>query len=305
MRLDPLLYDLSARQHGCIAVWQLRELGAFPAEITRLRASKQWQPLSQRVLARVGSPSTARREACAAVLEAGRGSALMPSSAATLWGLGASYQLLPACVMTDRPRTSFRGDIGYIYPRRNVPDRWITVLDGIPTVRPELCIFLLCGLVDQRRAERALDTGLSMGLVSITSMQLCLAELAKRGRNGTVALRDLLRVRPIGFTPVATGLEARFQDIVGRGWRRQVDSGGEMWAGRVDFRHEVHPVIVEVLSERYHAALSFRRDDEIRRAELEAAGFIVVEVWDRDVWHAPDDVRTLVKAAVRRIQGAA
>ncbi|MEY2459913.1 MAG: hypothetical protein QOG30_1743 [Acidimicrobiaceae bacterium] len=228
----------------------------------------------------------------------------MPYSAAALWGLGASYQLLPACVMTDRPRTSFQGDIGHIYPRRNVPDRWITVLDGIPIVRPELCIYQLCGLVNSLRAERALDTGLSIGLVTIPSMRLCLDEVAKRGRNGTVALRDLLRVRPIGFTPVATGLEARFQEVVGRGWRRQVDSGGDMWAGRVDFRHEVHPVIVEVLSQRYHAALSFRRDDEIRRAKLEAAGFVVIEVWDRDVWHAPSDVRTAVNTALRLVSAA-
>ena len=72
-----------------------------------------------------------------------------------------------------------------------------------------------------------------------------------------------------------------------------MNSGGEMWAGRVDFRHEVQPVILEVQSERYHAALSFRRDDEERRARLEDAGFVVVEAWDRQVWHAPGEVRAI------------
>jgi very-short-patch-repair endonuclease len=68
-----------------------------------------------------------------------------------------------------------------------------------------------------------------------------------------------------------------------------------------DFRHQVHPVIIEVQSERYHASLSSRRDDKLRRDKLEAAGFIVAEVWDRQLWHAPDEARDIVRAALRRV----
>ena len=192
----------------------------------------------------------------------------------------------------------YAGDIGHVYPRRGIPNRWITTHNGIRVVRPELCIYQLCGLVHPGRAERALDTGLSMGLVTIPSMRMCLTELRRRGRNGTTVLDVLLDVRPIGYVPVATGLEARFVQVVGGNWRRQVDSGGEMWAGRVDFRHEFHPVIVEVQSQRYHGSLSSEQDDKIRRAKLEAAGFIVAEVWDNDLWYAPDEARRIVQAAV-------
>src|SRR4051794_15662952 len=139
MRLDPLIDELTAAQHGCIAVWQLRHLGALPVEVNRLRQSKRWRPVSRRVLVREGSPATPVQVACAAVLEGGRGAALSAISAAALWGLGASYRLLPASVMADRPAASGPGEIGHLYPRRNVPDGWITVLGGIPVVRPELC----------------------------------------------------------------------------------------------------------------------------------------------------------------------
>ena len=200
--------------------------------------------------------------------------------------------------MADHDVASFTGEIGRLLPRRNIPDHWITTFKGITVVRPELCVYQLCGLVNPLRAERALDTGLSMGLVTIRSMQLCLKEVRARGRNGTSVLEDLLRVRPIGYVPAATGLEARFHQIVGPGWRRQVDSGGERWAGRVDFRHQVHPVVIEVQSQKYHGSLSSQRDDNARRARLENAGFIVAEVWDRDVWHEPDEVRRVVNAAL-------
>jgi very-short-patch-repair endonuclease len=147
--------------------------------------------------------------------------------------------------------------------------------------------------------------GLSMGLVTIASMRACLTELRRRGRNGTSVLDALLKERPLDYVAPATGLERRFIEVVGGDWRRQVDSGGELWAGRVDFRNVVHPVIVEVQSERYHAALSYRRDDEARRARLEAAGFIVAEVWDRQLWHAPDEARATVHLALQQVMRSA
>jgi hypothetical protein len=298
MRLDDVIDQVAASQHACIAIWQLRDLGASPTEITRLRQSRHWRALSRRVLVRTGAPATSEQRACAAVLEAGPQAALASFSAGALWRLGTRYQLLPACVMANRPAASFAGEIGHVYPRRGIPARWITTHLGIAVVRPELCIYQLAGLVHPGQAERALDTGLSMGLVTVQSMRDCHEELAEHGRNGTVVLRTLLAVRPIGFTPVATGLEGRFEQVIGTGWRRQVDSGGEMWAGRVDFRHLVYPVIIEVQSERYHSSLSSRRDDEIRREKLVRAGFIVAEVWDRQLWHAPDEARAIARGAL-------
>jgi hypothetical protein len=300
MRLDDEIDALTETQHGCVAVWQLRDLGARSMEIWRLRGSSRWRETSQRVLIRAGSAQTPEQRACAAVLEAGRTGALIPASAAALWNLGASYRLLPAYVMADDTKRSFAGEVGRIYPRVGIPDRWITIYRGIRVVRPELCIYMLCGLVHIAKAERALDTGLSMGLVTVRSMRSCLADLRRRGRNGTSILEQLLEVRPLDYVAPTTGLEARFIEVIGGDWRRQIDSGGELWAGRVDFRHRVRPVIIEVQSERYHGALSFRRDDAARRAKLEAAGFVVAEVWDRQLWHAPWEARAIVESVLAR-----
>ena len=117
------------------------------------------------------------------------------------------------------------------------------MFNGIAVVRPELCIYQVCGLVHPGRAERALDTGLSMSLVTVQSMRNCLAELRRRGRNGTSVLEGLLEARPLDYVAPASGLEARFIEVIGGDWRRQIDSGGELWAGRVDFRHRIQPVI--------------------------------------------------------------
>jgi len=55
-----------------------------------------------------------------------------------------------------------------------------------------------------------------------------------------------------------------------------------------------------VQSEAYHAALTDRQADATRRAELEAAGWTWVEVWDRDVWASPAAVVDAVLDGLRR-----
>ncbi|MDP1819006.1 MAG: DUF559 domain-containing protein [Acidimicrobiales bacterium] len=85
--------------------------------------------------------------------------------------------------------------------------------------------------------------------------------------------------------------------------RRQVDTGGAAWSGRVDYRDELLPLVVEIQSELHHAALVDRTADAARRTRLEGDGFEVVEVWDAEVWHEPARVADRIRAA-RRSLGA-
>ena len=303
MRLDTVIEELSAQQHACIATWQLRDLGATSTEISRVRRSVRWELLAPTVLRLVGSPRSGAQAAMAAALEGGPRARISHESSAHLWELGSSYRLERLQVMA--PRGSGKAlALARFHPLIGIPDRWFTVLDGIPIVRPELCVYQLCGSVNPWRAERALDTAWSKGLLSGKSLRACLDDLAGHGRNGTVVLRMLLKDRPIGYVPPTTGIEARFNEIMsGAGlgtWRRQIDSGGEQWAGRVDFRHDTLPVITEVQSERHHAALSSQRDDEERRGRLKAAGFVVVEVWDIQVWHRRVEVIAAVREGINQ-----
>jgi very-short-patch-repair endonuclease len=119
-------------------------------------------------------------------------------------------------------------------------------------------------------------------------------------------MRELLDERgDDDYVPPASNLEHRFAAILDQAgeppMRRQVDSGGDRWIGRVDFRDERLPLIVEVQSETYHSALTDKHDDERRLAFLRSAGFEVVEVTDTQVWNHPGDVLDAVRAARRRL----
>jgi very-short-patch-repair endonuclease len=183
----------------------------------------------------------------------------------------------------------------------------VTELDGLPVVRPEMVVLHLYATVRPERAERIADTLWSMRCFSGSSLRALLDELGARGRNGVAGLRSYLDERGEGYVPPASGLESRAQQIlhqVGIELRRQVDTGGELWSGRVDFRHPTLPLVVEVNSERYHRALSDVRHDSARRDRLIADGFVVVELTDLMVWTRPAEVVLRVRAGIRAARTA-
>ena len=104
-------------------------------------------------------------------------------------------------------------------------------------------------------------------------------------------MREILDARGDHWIPPASGLESRAMALLEEaglhGFDRQVDLGHDEWVGRVDFVDMRARVVIEVQSDRHHAALSSRRDDAERFASLEAAGFVVVTVWEDELWHRP------------------
>jgi len=186
---------------------------------------------------------------------------------------------------------------------RALQDHHGTVLDGMPVVRPELLALQLCASVSAQRAERLFDRAWSMRLLSGRSTRHVLEEVAGSGVRGVTILRAILDERGDDYVPPASGLEARFAEII-RGanlpaMERQVDLGDERWCGRVDFFDKVHKIIVEVDSERFHSALSDVRADRERAERLRRAGFQVVRVTDGQVFHQPWQVVNAIRRALR------
>ena len=122
--------------------------------------------------------------------------------------------------------------------------------------------------------------------------------------------QQVLDSLPPDYVPPASGIESRFDWItrqagLGR-FRRQVDLGDEeSWSGRVDFVAEHRPLVVEVQSEAHHSSLTDVDADARRHERLRAGGFVVVEVWDTEVWHRADVVIARIAAALRRLDAAA
>ena len=297
--------EIAARQHGVVARRQLLEVGWTYGQVDWLVRSGQWTRVTPAVLRRSGSPSTDRQAAVEAVLDAGVGSRISHLSAAHLWGRS-GCPLRPFTVV--RASGSRRqSELSTVHKVSSLPDRWVTTLDGVPIARPELVAMHLFDVCSEHRAAQLVDRLWSDRLLSGRSINALLGDLGAQGRNGVAGLRRYFELRGIDYTPPASGLEGRaaeLMDEVGIHLDRQVDTGdGERWIGRVDFRHPTLPFVLEIQSEKYHAALCDRESDAERIAALEAAGFVVVEVTDAMVWSRPSDFVAAVRSGVRLARG--
>ena len=298
--VDERLLVVAEDQHGLVSRDQALDAGLSEEGWKRRCRHSDWDRVTPRVLRRRGSPRTEHQHALAACLDLGPDAYLSHRSGAALWGLP-GFRLMPLEVMVTRGRRTASG-LARVHHPLHLVEPFSAVLHGLPVARPGLVLLQLAHGMHPDQLRRRLDWLWSRRLLSGPSLRRELDHVMHRGRPGTAALRELLDSLPEDYVPPASGLESRFQQIVADHdllpMRRQVDLGDEQWCGRVDFKAEELPLVVEVQSDLYHRALSSQADDSRRRARLEAAGLVVLEVDEADVWHRPADAAARVRDAI-------
>lgn len=287
------LMNVAARQHGVIGQHQLDAFAPSRSAARHEVAKPQWEAIGPTTFRSSGSPETDLQKLMAAVLDAGPGAVASHPSSASLWSVP-GFDLLPSHVTLMRATTTRRPGSGVRHEARHLAADQVTVLHGIPVTRPERVPFDLANIgVSGARIERIVDRLWSDRLVSGPSLRRVKRSLPLRGFRGTALMREILAERGDDWIPPASGLESRTMELLNQngihGYERQVDLGANEWIGRVDFVNRDRRIIVEVQSDRHHAALSSRRDDALRFERFRQAGFMVIEVWEDEVWHRPSD----------------
>jgi hypothetical protein len=309
---DRPLRRLAATQRGLVTVTQAVALGYDRARRRRIIDGRRWERVTARVVRLVGAEQSPAQRCVLAILDAGGGAALSGASAAAWWNIpGNQLEPIHVARWRDRSATAHRSDERHAPCL--LPDHHVVTLDGIPVQVPARALFDIAGTRRRgvelpwwvARMERMVDNSWSARLVSGRTMHAMLEDLAQRGRPGIRVMRAVLAKRGVDYVPPASSLEARCIQILEEGavppMRRQVNTGDERgWIGRVDLRDHELPLVLEVQSERFHSSLIDQQLDAERVARLEAAGFVVVQVTDVDVWHRPRDVLKAVLDGRRR-----
>jgi hypothetical protein len=132
-------------------------------------------------------------------------------------------------------------------------------------------------------------------------------DLARRGRRGTVVMRELLQARGPGYVPPNSQLEKLGRKVLGDAgiddFEVEVDLGGDQeWVGRVDLLFERDRLVVELDSRTFHQSKLDRERDRQRDNSLMARGFRVLRVTWNDLKQHPARVVSQVVAA-RRASG--
>lgn len=300
MKTDQIIRVFARRQEMLMNRRQLLAAGVSKRAIQRRVESGALEPLTAQVLRVGGSVPSPAQRLLAAVLEVGEGAHVSHTTAAYWWGL-AGFRL-------DRIHLSIERNLHWRQPNTGLKVHHSTVIPDwcqkvhrlVPAVSPGFAIFQMAGSVSPDRVARALDSAWNLRLINGQLLDELILRLGRRGRDGTLLMRNLRKERPGDWTPPASNLESRFDEVMaptGLRFRRQVDIGDENWSGRVDFLGEDCPLIIEILSERHHTSLIDREADRARRARHERMGFLVVEIWDFEIFARPwDVVQRVVKA---------
>jgi very-short-patch-repair endonuclease len=304
---DQIIRSIARDQQGLVSHRQLRSAQVSAAQIRRRLVRGTLEPMTPRVLRIAGAAATDAQRLLIPILHVGNDAILSHTTAAAWWGI-AGFRLDPIHIAIERCHRS-REDLAILHHATLIPEGSRMVLRGVPIAGPGLTIFQTAGMVSIERLARALDNAWSLRLLDGDTVLRLLEQLGKSGRNGIRSIRRLAEARGTDWIPPSSNVEHRFDEIMHAAGittlRRQVDVGDEEWTGRVDFKDIILPLIVEVQSERYHAALSDRARDAARRHRHESQGNVVVEVWDHEIFYTPWAVVERVLAAIRRLQNAA
>jgi hypothetical protein len=308
MATDRPLREIAERHHGLCTVERALDHLSHD-ELRYLVDGVRWDRCTPRVLRLVGAPRSSLQAAMAAVLDAGIGGALSHTSAAAHWRVSGN-PIRPFHVTRARDRSNRPGRLAVVHEPIVLPAHHVVVLDDVPVVVPARALIEVAGMQRRgaelewwvRKIARMVDAAWAMRLVSGVTMRAMIDELAERGRPGIGTIRQVMAERPNSYVPPASGLEGRFAEILRRAGEppmdRQVDCGDDTrWIGRVDFIDRGLSVIAEIQSERFHASFIDRQLDAERIADLEAAGFRVIEISETDVWHRPTVVVDRIRMA--------
>ena len=295
-RLDHL--EIAVRQLSLVTRSQFHDL-AWTDERIRYRCRKgDLVPLSDRVFLIGGAPLDDPTRAMAGVLDAGPRAALARTAGLAWWGLR-GYNLETVHVLRPHGPGGPVRPLGTVHQSRVLPPHHIVTYRSIPVTTPARTLLDVAETLHPGRLERTLESAWAERMVSYRSL-VDVLETGPRTRVGHRRLSELVSARGPHYRPCESSLEMRVASLMtkeGMAFRRQVDSGGDDWIGRTDFRAEGRPLILEVQSERYHSTILDAASDAARTDALAAAGFKVVEVLESEIWYAPT-------GAVRRVRAA-
>jgi putative AbiEi antitoxin of type IV toxin-antitoxin system/uncharacterized protein DUF559 len=292
---DRGLGELAARQHGVVALSQLRALGLSASAVRSRVAAGKLHRVYRGVYA-VGHPVlNAEGRWLAAVLACGPSAVLSHRSAAALWGIRKTAR---SAVEVTVPGQAGRRRAGIeVHRGGTLQPRDGTTVSGIPCTTVPRTLLDLGEVLGRRALERACDQAEVLRILDAGAVREVLAHAD--GRRGAPILRAVLDEHRFGQTLTRSELEERFLALCrGAGVPQpRVNAWVELEGGgvEVDFLWISHRLVAETDG---HASHGTRRAFELDRARdrrLLLAGWRVVRFTWRQVTFAPAEVTSSLR----------
>jgi very-short-patch-repair endonuclease len=277
-------------QHGVVDRRQALECGVTDSTLQRWVADGRLRAVHAGVYRWPAAPDSWYQALVAACLACGPGAVVSHRSAAALWDLGASTDLVEVTVV----RASCPTPAGVVVHRsRDLVSGHCTVRHGVPVTNPLRTLVDLGAVARRWTVEDALDRGLVMKRFTVAAVEWQLHEVARPGRRGCGVLRTVLDDRALGTARPDGLLEPRMARLLrDHGFPPAVFQHPVPVArARLDFGYPEIRLGIEVDGYEVHGTPRAMTADHERQRRLVTAGWTVV----RFTWH--DVVRRPARVA--------
>ncbi len=299
-RFGPLA-TFAAGHHGLFRWSDAVAAGVSEQDLRTLRSEGWCEPVGRGVYRVVAAPPTGHQAILVAVWCRAPGAVASHRAAAFIWGLlGFSRPSADVSVATGRSQPTG----GAVRTTLRLLPGHVTVRERIPVTRVARTIFDLAGFEPLERTKLIVDDALSRRLCTQKQLDDVFFALARRGRRGTAAMREILEDLGPGYVAPASELERSARRLFAeRGIPMpafEVHLGDDDLIGRVDCTWREAKLVVELDSQRFHGSRLARERDRLRDNRLVAAGWRVIRVTWEDLRDRPDEVVAQILAALAR-----
>jgi very-short-patch-repair endonuclease len=286
--LDRAIGAMATRQHGVVAIWQLRALGLGARGVAHRVAAGKLHPVHRGVYAVGHKILKTEGNWMAAVLACGPRAALSHHDAAELHGIrrrGSARTYVDVTVPTraGRKRDRIRVHAGGALRAQDV-----TIVDAIPCTSVARTLLDLADISDQHAVNRDVERAEHARLFHLRAVDELLAR--SNGRRGVTRLRTAIdRWQP---TITRNDMEDAFLTICEHinAPRPRVNVWIPAVEKEVDFMFVEQRVIIETDGYEDHGSRQARERDNRRDRQLRGLGWRVEHFTWREIVHEPDTV---------------
>ena len=198
---DARLAALAVAQHGAFTRAQATQAGLSADQVDRRAAAGAWVRVLPRVYRHAATPATVLLMHSAAILWAGRGTALSHTSAAALWRLDGVRVAAPELIVPMQRGPSAPGVV--VHRVRHVGADEIVAIAGLAVTTPVRTLVDLASVVDDHTLRRAAESAIARRLVTGPAVLAWLERAGSAGRPGVRRLRRVLgSIAAVGSGPV-------------------------------------------------------------------------------------------------------
>ncbi len=303
MSIDPIIAGLAARNHGVIAVADIRLLGGTRRHLERRAARGSLVQINHHTFRVAGIPPSWEARVLAAVLAAGPGSAASHFTAAALWGLSGFGRGRPELSVPRGRR--FRPPEARCHESTDLDRCGIVLRDGIPTTDLARTILDVGRYVGVQRLARVAEQARRERGLTWADLIETLVSHARQGRHGVRRLREVLAVHAhreeisdSDFEHLVLALFAE-RGVPEPVLHHRVSVNGRLVA-ELDLAWPRIKLAVE-LDGQHHRQRETWEADHVKLVELEALGWTVLPFTWRTYVRDPDWlVRAVLGAHARR-----